>query len=97
VNWYKLETVRDTLRLDYGAELAPSIVRKQGPNLEVWRRRVGAHVFTAFLNYESDELLVPEEQILAAADGLNVDSPSGFLEKIRARGGLWTGPSPRGV
>ena len=73
MNWYKLDAIRDALRLDYGAELAPGIVREGQPHLEVWRRTVGREVFTTFLSYESDELLVPEEQLLAAAESLDIE------------------------
>lgn len=94
MNWYRLEAVRDALRLDYGAQLAPSVIGKRPRNLEVWRRTIEGHTFVAFLNYEGDEFLVPEEALLAAADGLSIERPLELLASVRARGGLWTGPNP---
>ena len=55
---------------------------------------MGRNVFTTFLNYESSELLVPEEALLAAAESLDIQPPGDLLRRVRARGGLWTGPSP---
>ena len=95
MNWYKLDIVRDTLRLDYGAEPAPGVNREHGSNVEVWTRTVGEHVFTTFVNYENDECLLHEEQLLAAAEHLNILPALAFLEKLKARGGLWVGPSPQ--
>jgi hypothetical protein len=95
VNWYKLDAVRETLRLDYDAELAPGVIREQQAHLEVWRRTVGEETFIAFLNYESHELLVPEEQLLAAAESLRITPARPFLERVKGRGGLWLGPNPR--
>jgi hypothetical protein len=94
VNWYKLDAVRAVLRLDYAAELAPGVVRPNQPHLEVWRRTVGEEVFTTFLNYESDEFLVPEEQLLSAAESLSIKPVRAFMERVKARGGLWLGPNP---
>lgn len=92
MNWYRLEAVRETLRLDYGAVLAPSAIGR--PHVEAWRRIVGGQMYVAQINYESDELLVPEESLELAAPALAIDSPPEFLARIKARGGLWTGPSP---
>lgn len=89
MNWYKLDVVRNVLR-QFDAVAAPSGIGK--PNLEVWKRVVEEHEHWAFLNYESDELLVPQESLVAAADSLRL--PPDFLERIRAEGGLWLGPSP---
>ncbi len=95
MNWYRLEAVRDALRLDHGAELAPGLIRRRGPHVEVWRRTVGEQVFTTLLSYESEEFLVPEESLLAAVESLGIRPARGFLENVKARGGLWTGPNPR--
>jgi hypothetical protein len=92
VNWYRLDVVRDTLRLEYGAVLAPSMIGK--PHAEAWKREVGGHVYVAQINYENDELLLPEEQLVVAVLALRIDSPSAFLARVKARGGDWTGPSP---
>ena len=56
-------------------------------------RVVAGHTYVAFLNYESDELLVPEESLVAAAAALEIGPPE-FLAGIKVRGGLWLGPSP---
>lgn len=95
MSWYKLDVVRDVLRVEYGAELLPSVIRRRGPHVEVWQRRVGRHVFRTFLNHEQDELLVPEESLLAAAEALRLRPAREFLDRVRTRGGLWLGPDPR--
>jgi len=41
----------------------------------------------------SDDLLVPEDAVVAAAEALRID-PKNFLVKTKARAGLWTGPIP---
>lgn len=94
MNWYRLEAVRDTLRLDYGAVLAPSAIGK--PNVEAWRRVVGGHVYLAHLSYENDEGLVLELPLALAAEALGIASRREFFDRVKARGGLWTGPSPTG-
>ena len=68
-------------------------MRRGGSLLEVWRRTVGEHVFMAFLNYENDELLVPEDSLTAAATALGI-SPEELLHGVKSRSGLWLGPSP---
>ena len=92
MTWYRLEVVRETLRLDFGAALAPSGIGR--PNLEVWQRTVAGHVFVAFVRYEGEEFLVNQAVLLVAADALRVSPPSMLVDRIKARGGLWTGPSP---
>jgi len=94
VNWYKLDVVRDVLRSEYDAETAPGLTRDAPPHLEIWRRRIGREVFVTFLNYESPEFLVPEEQLLTAAESLAIHPPRRLLDRVKARGGLWLGPSP---
>ena len=92
MNWYKLEAVRQTLSEDHSATLTPG-VHVPGGNLEVWERVVSGHTYVAFLNYENDELLVPEESLVAAAVALKI-GPREFVAGIKVRGGLWLGPSP---
>ena len=89
MSWYKLDVVRNVLR-EYGAVTLPSVIGQ--PNVEVWKRTVKEHDYWAFLNYESDELLVPQESLVAAAEGLRL--PADFLETVRSEGGLWLGPAP---
>jgi hypothetical protein len=91
VNWYRLEAVRDTLRLEYGAVLAPSAIGK--PNVEAWRRVVGGHTYVALLNYENNEFLMPEGPLALAAEALRIP-PREFLDHVTGRGGKWPGPSP---
>ncbi|MFV1958092.1 MAG: hypothetical protein ACC662_01635 [Planctomycetota bacterium] len=87
-------TGRETLRLAYDADLPPGVIREDRPNLEVWRREAGKDVFLTFLNHESDELLVPEEQLLSVAEGLSIKPARDLLESVKARGGLWLGQTP---
>jgi hypothetical protein len=94
VNWYRLEAVRETLRADYGAALAPSAIGR--PNLEVWQRIVGEHTYIAFVRYEGGEFLVQEASLQLAAEALRLGAAAAFLDRVKARGGLWTGPSPAG-
>lgn len=91
MNWYRIDAVRDTLRLDYGAVLAPSVVGKT--NVEVWRRTLGGRVHVAFVRYENEELLVQEVSLSLAAEALQIP-PRELLDRVKGRGGLWTGPSP---
>ncbi len=92
MNWYRLEAVRETLRADYGAALAPSAIGR--PNLEVWQRVVGGHTYVAFVRYEGGEFLVQEVSLMLAAEALRLGSPREFLDRVKGRGGIWTGPSP---
>lgn len=91
MNWYKLDVVRDVLRRDYGAYVPPSAIGR--PNVEVWARKVGGHTYATALSYKNVELLVSEDALLEAAEALNL-SVRAFLDAVKARGGLWTGPSP---
>lgn len=91
MNWYRLEAVRDTLRLDYGAALAPSGIGP--PNLEVWQRVVSGHRYVAFIRYENQEFLVQGAVLTLAAEALRI-APRELLDRVKGRGGLWTGPSP---
>lgn len=75
MNWYRLEAVRETLRADYGAVLAPSGIGRP-TNLEVWQTMVGGHVHVAFVRYESDEFLVQEVSLSLAAGALGIGSPA---------------------
>jgi hypothetical protein len=93
VNWYRLEAVRDALRLDYGAAIAPSGIGP--PNLEVWQRVVGGHTCVAFVRYENQEFLVQETVLTLAAEALRI-GPRELLDRVKGRGGLWTGPNPPG-
>jgi hypothetical protein len=86
VNWYRLEIVRDTLRLDYGAALAPSGVGRS--NLEVWQRTVAGHLLVAFVRYEGQEFLVNEEVLLSAADAMRVSPPGELLDGSRPAAGF---------
>ncbi len=95
MNWYKLDVVRDALRLDHDAELAPTAIGAREQHIEVWRRRQGGETFITFLNCEANELLVPEEQLVAAAESLQISPARTLLESVKARGGLWLAPSPR--
>lgn len=92
MNWYKLDVVRDVLRRDYGAHVPPGGIGR--PNLEVWARKVGGHTYAAALSYKNAELLVSEDALLEAADALSVRPPHTFVDAVKTRGGLWTGPSP---
>ncbi len=77
---------------DHAAEVLPSAHGPTG-NLEVWKRTIADQAYVAFLNYESDELLVPEDSLAAAATALGI-SPEELLHGVKSRSGLWLGPSP---
>ena len=92
MNWYKLEAIREALREDHAAEVLPGAHGPTG-SLEVWKRTIADQAYVAFLNYESDELLVPEDSLTAAATALGI-SPEELLHGVKSRSGLWLGPSP---
>ena len=92
MNWYKLEAISDALRLDYQAELAPTVAGT--PNVEVWKRSVDGEDYWAFLNYENQEFMCPEDSLVAAEEALCIRPPGELLANVKARGGLWMGPSP---
>ena len=96
MNSYKLDAVRAVLQLgrDYARGTRSRCRTPNQPHLEVWRRTVGEEVFTTFLNYESDEFLVPEEQLLSAAESLSIKPVRAFMERVKARGGLYARPNP---
>jgi hypothetical protein len=56
---------------------------------------VGGHGYVAFVRYENQEFLVEETVLTLAAEALRV-APRELLDRVKGRGGLWTGPSPVG-
>ena len=87
---YKLELVKQVLRVRYGAEQVSVGAR---PRTEVWRRVVAGHDHRVYLTWEHGEEVVPEIDVRYAAEGLAIDADS-LIEAIRAIGGLWLGPTP---
>ena len=79
MNWYKLDIVRT--------------VRGHGGGLEVWQRVIGGETHRTFLNYENQELLVPEDALLATAEALQLPARE-FLAAVKRRGGAYLGLSP---
>lgn len=93
MEYYRLETVRESLRLDFGATLGPS--RAAGrTRAEVWSREVAGHTYRAAVQWESNEELLSEEMVLSVAAALSIDPPAELLRRVKGRGGLWLGPGP---
>lgn len=93
MEYYRLETVRESLHLDFGAALGPS--RAAGRSrIELWQRTVAGHDYRTALQWEFNEELLGEEMVLAAAEALAIHPPAELVRKVKARGGLWLGPSP---
>ncbi|MHC4974234.1 MAG: hypothetical protein ACYTG3_18085 [Planctomycetota bacterium] len=90
MNWYKLDVVRTVLTSRFDAETA-SVVGAS--NEEVWERRVDGNTYGAFLNWEHEEYLVPEESLVAAEEALAIP-PGQLIEAVKSQSGLWLGPSP---
>lgn len=90
MNWYKLDVVRTVLATRFDAETA-SVVGAS--NTEVWQRKLEGETHRAFLDWEPNEYLVPEESLMAAEEALAIP-PGQLIEAARGRGGLWLGPSP---
>lgn len=93
MEYFKLETSRETLRKDYGAK-SISVAVRGNVRAEFWRRTVEDHTCTTFLQWEHGEELLSEEDLRAAAASMRIE-PEDLLRKIRDRGGYWTGPAPR--
>ena len=85
MNYYKLEAVQETLRQDYEAQIL-SVAAE--PCVEVWQRSSKGHVYQTFLAWEHEEMLLTEEEVVAAAEALYIQ-PGEFIQRIRHRGGLW--------
>jgi len=93
VNYFKLETVKEILRARFGAEQLSAGPR---PRVEVWRRVAKGHDHRVFLRWEHGEEILSEKELRHAAQGLAI-MPEPLLEAVKARGGLWLGPSPPGT
>jgi len=93
VSYYKLEVVKDVLRSVYGAGQVSAGPR---PRTEVWRRVVAGHDYRVFLAWEHGEEIISERELRHAAQALAIAAES-LIDEVKARGGLWLGPSPPGA
>lgn len=88
MNYYKLETVKETLRTEYDARCV-SVAR---PRAEAWARVVGEHRHLAMLAWDRDELILSEIDVHDIAIALRINGDE-LAARIRAKGGLWLGPA----
>ena len=89
MNYYRLETVKEVLRTEYGASCV-SVARPRG---EAWGRVVGGHTCHAALGWDRDEQILSEFGVRYVADALRIDGEE-LIARIRGGGGLWLGPAP---
>jgi hypothetical protein len=83
VNFYKLEIVRDVLRVEHRARLVFT-----GPRVEVWLRTLAGHRYTTFLTRQHDGDLVTEHEVPFAAEALAIPRrPSSRPSRLAAASG----------
>ncbi len=90
MNYYKLESLQDALRLDYEAEHVSSGPK---PRVELWRRRIDTNLCHAFLAWEHGDEVLSERELLSVAEALRIGAGE-LLTNVKRRGGLWLGPTP---
>lgn len=90
MNYFKLETVKEILRTRYDA----TCVSVGEPRGEAWERRIGGQTHRALLGWDHEEHILTEFDVRYVARALRIEAAE-LVERIRAAGGLWLGPSPR--
>ncbi|HEX5136515.1 MAG TPA: hypothetical protein VFY93_06065 [Planctomycetota bacterium] len=93
MNYYKIEVVKEVLRSEYAADHVSAGPR---PRTETWRRVAEGHDYRVFLAWEHGEEIVSERELRHAARGLAIAAEP-LVDAVKARGGLWLGPSPPGA